>query len=220
MLASSFFCMSFEAPQTKENIEGAVVSDTQANASENRSTITYTLIAFGLALLVRIFVASPYLVSGPSMEETFHNHDYLIVQNFAACVPLTSKCVSWGAPKRGDVIVFRLPSNSSQTLIKRVIGLPGETINIDGTRVIIKNEEHPEGFELPESYVVPQDAGGPTGNIVTLSSNEYFVLGDNRHVSYDSRSWGALPKENIVGRVLLRLYPFGQIDAFPGEARY
>ncbi len=187
---------------------------------ETRSFVLYTVIAFAVAVLVRILVAAPYLVSGPSMDNTFHNADYLIVQKYSACVPLTSSCVTWGAPQRGDIIVFRLPQNQSQTLIKRVIGIPGDTITINGINVRIKNQVHPEGITLSEPYITPEDAGGPTGETITLNADQYFAMGDNRHVSFDSRSWGPLPTEDIIGRVVLRLYPFTQIGLTPGEARY
>src|SRR3989344_1811366 len=195
--------------------------------SEARSLVFYLCVAGLIAIAVRIFIAAPYLVSGPSMEETFHNHDYLIVDRFSygICTPhipllnVDSVCVPVGEPQRGDVIVFKLPKNA-ETLIKRIIGLPGETVTIEGSTVSIKNNEHPGGFNLAEDYIAPQDTGGPTGLSVTLPADRYFVMGDNRRVSYDSRSWGTLSRESIVGRVLLRLYPFIQIGFLPGEARY
>src|SRR3989344_5743973 len=195
--------------------------------SEARSLVFYLCVAGLIAIAVRIFIAAPYLVSGPSMEETFHNHDYLIVDRFsygicAPHIPLLetgSACIPVGKPQRGDVIVFKLPLNG-ETLIKRIIGLPGDTVTVEGNSVTIKNNEHPEGFTLEENYIAPQDRGGPTGVSVTLPPDRYFVMGDNRRVSYDSRSWGTLPREIIVGRVLLRLYPFVQIGFLPGEARY
>jgi signal peptidase I len=205
--------------EDKQNLQ-AVSSPVSHRSSENRSLVIYTIIAVAIAVIVRIFVAAPYLVSGPSMEETFHNHDYLIIQKFSACVPFTTNCIIWGAPERGDIIVFHLPQNPSQTLIKRVIGLPGETVSVNGTEVTIKNDANPDGLTLSEPYISPQDAGGPTGETVTLGADQYFVMGDNRRVSYDSRSWGALPTEDIIGRVLIRLYPFTQIGLLPGEARY
>src|SRR3989344_543945 len=195
--------------------------------SEARSLVFYLCVAGLIAIAVRIFIAAPYLVQGPSMEETFHNHDYLIVDRFSygICTPhiallnVSSACIPVGDPQRGDVIVFKLPKNG-ETLIKRIIGLPGETVTVEGNSVTIRNTEHPEGVTLQESYIEPQDRGGPTGLRVTLPDDRYFVMGDNRRVSYDSRSWGELPREMIVGRVLLRLYPFVQLGFLPGEVRY
>ena len=195
-----------------------------SRSRENRSLVLYTIVAIGIALVVRFFIAAPYLVSGPSMEDTFQNHDYLIVDKFTygPCLPwpLETDCLHVGDPQRGDVIVFRLPQNQGQTLIKRIIGLPGETVIINGTAVSIKNAAYPEGFTLSEPYISPQNEGGPTGENVVLGPDEYFVMGDNRKVSYDSRSWGTLPREDIIGRVFIRMYPFSDVGILPGEARY
>ena len=224
--------MSNDEQQTgvEDRQNDAVPSNSPAaspRGREARSLVFYLCAAGLIAIIVRLFIAAPYLVSGPSMEETFHNHDYLIVDRFSygVCSPtipalnLRSACVPVGAPQRGDVIVFKHPQNS-ETLIKRIIGLPGETVIIRDGTVTIKNAEHEGGFTLPEEYVVPQDEGGPSNVSVKLEKNRYFVMGDNRRVSYDSRSWGTLPRENIVGRVLLRLYPFSQIEFLPGEMRF
>lgn len=202
-------------------------SSAPSRSGETRSLIFYLVIAGVIAIAIRLFIAAPYLVSGPSMEGTFRHHDYLIIDrlSYGLCSPrisfahVGSACIPVGEPQRGDVIVFTLPERG-ETLIKRIVGLPGETISIEGTEVTIANAEHPDGFTLDEAYVVPQDEGGPSGTTVTLAQDRYFVMGDNRRVSYDSRSWGLLPRENIIGRVLLRLYPFSQIGFLPGEARY
>lgn len=175
------------------------------------SLLVYTIVAIGIALVVRFFVAAPYLVSGPSMEETFHNHDYLIVDR------LTYRIDN---PQRGDVVVFKLPANSGETLIKRIIGLPGDTVTVSETGVTVANADNPKGFKLDEPYLSPNDLGGISGMTITLAPDHYFVMGDNRKVSYDSRSWGTLPGENIVGRVIVRLYPFGGFGILPGQARY
>jgi signal peptidase I len=184
-------------------------SDT-GNSSQT-SLVVYAVVAIGLALFIRFFVAAPYIVSGASMEPAFHDLHYLIVDRIS---------YDLGEPQRGDVVVFDLPQNTSRALIKRVIGLPGETVQLDGNSVTIINASHPEGFTLLEPYLETENLGG-SGNItITLKSDEYFVLGDNRRVSADSRLWGALPKEDIVGRVFVRLFPFTQISLLPGEARY
>lgn len=184
----------------------------------------YVALALGLALFVRFFIAAPYLVSGASMEPTFDNFDYLITDRIS--YDLTS-------PSRGDVIVFCLPHSGEcsflkrvlnkewrapRTLIKRVIGLPGETVSVSGGEVRIINAEHPEGFVLDEPYLDPENIGGPSGTVTTLGDGEYFVLGDNRRVSSDSRVWGILPQENIIGHVIIRLFPFTSIGILPGDA--
>jgi len=177
----------------------------------DRSLFVYTIAAVGLALFVRFFVAAPYLVAGPSMEPTFHNHDYLIVDRLS---------YDFEEPQRGDVVIFTLPQNPSETLIKRVVGVPGDTLRVVGTDIVITNSVHPERFTLSEPYLAPADLGGASGMTVRLGAGQYFVLGDNRKVSYDSRLWGTLPRADIIGRVFVRLYPLNDIGVFPGEARY
>ncbi len=179
--------------------------------SSQRSLILYAVVAIGLAFVIRFFIAAPYIVSGASMEPTFDDLHYLIVDRIS---------YDFHEPARGDVIVFDLPQNTSRALIKRVIGLPGETVVLNGGTVSIINAAHPQGFELAEPYLSPENTGG-SGNLrITLDPDQYFVLGDNRRVSADSRLWGALPREDIVGRVFLRLFPLTQLGILPGEWRY
>ena len=179
--------------------------------SSNHSLVFYIAVVGAIALFIRFFIAAPYVVIGASMEPTFENYHYLIIDR------LTYRLES---PKRGDVIVLDLPQNTSRALIKRVIGVPGDTVILEGQRVKIMNAEHPEGFTLDEPYLDPANLGGASHLQVTLGPDEYFVLGDNRRVSADSRVWGTLPREDIVGRVLLRLYPFNDIGIFPGEFNF
>ncbi len=173
------------------------------------SLFGYTLLALALALFIRFFVAAPYVVSGASMEPNFHNWDYLITDRVS---------YRMSEPARGDVIVFHLPQEYSRTLIKRVIGLPGETVVVEGTTVRVSDGENT--MILDESYLSEMNLGGPTNVSVSLGQDEYFVMGDNRRVSSDSRTWGALPRDHIVGRVLLRLFPFTSLGFLPAEARY
>jgi signal peptidase I len=182
-----------------------------AEKQSQRSLILYTIVALGLAIFIRFYIAAPYIVNGASMEPTFDNFHYLIIDRVS---------YELGDPVRGDVIVFDLPQNTNRALIKRVIGLPGETIELSGNTVRVYNTENPEGFTLDESYIDPINFGGASDMRVTLSADQYFVLGDNRRVSADSRLWGTLPREEIVGRVFLRLYPFDMIGVLPGEVRY
>ena len=184
-------------------------SDSQK--SSNVSLIGYTAVALGLALFIRFFIAAPYVVSGASMEPNFDNWHYLIVDRVS---------YDLGEPQRGDVIVFDLPQEGGRSLIKRVIGLPGETIVLEGQNVTVINENHPDGYALEEPYLDPANLIGENNMRVTLGMGEYFVLGDNRRVSADSRIWGKLPREAIVGRALIRLYPFNMISVLPSEARY
>ena len=179
--------------------------------SSNVALVGYTVVALGLALFIRFFVAAPYVVSGASMEPNFDNWHYLIIDRVSYDV---------GDPQRGDVIVFDLPQEGGRSLIKRVIGLPGETVVLKGQSVTIINDAHPKGFVLDEPYLDPANLTGSNDMRVTLSADEYFVLGDNRRVSADSRLWGTLARDAIVGRALIRLYPFDKISILPSEARY
>lgn len=175
------------------------------------SAALYVISAVVLAVLIRHFIATPYIVIGSSMEPTFYDYHYLIIDRITYDLQ---------DPKRGDVIVLDLPQNTSRALIKRIIGLPGETVTLSGNTVSIKNTEHPDGFTLAEPYLDPNDLGGASDMSVTLGPDQFFVLGDNRKVSADSRLWGTLPREDIVGKVLVRLYPFNKLGLFPGEERY
>jgi len=185
-------------------------ASTQEKKSQG-SLLGYTVVALGLALFIRFFVAAPYVVSGASMDPNFEDWNYLIIDRISYDI---------GDPKRGDVIVFDLPQEGGRSLIKRVIGLPGETVVLKGQSVTIVNEKYPEGLTLEEPYLDPKNLEGVNDMRVTLSTDEYFVLGDNRRVSADSRLWGTLAREHIVGRALIRLYPLDQMSILPGEARY
>ncbi len=175
------------------------------------SLFGYALFALGLALFIRFFIAAPFIVYGSSMDDTFHQYDYLIIDRIS---------YRFDDPQRGDVIVFGLPQDTSRDLIKRVIALPGETIILENGSISISNADHPEGFALSEPYITPANRGGLSDLSVTLGEEQYFVLGDNRRVSADSRIWGTLPRADIIGRVLVRLFPFSQIASLPGTARY
>jgi signal peptidase I len=194
-----------------QNIVSSQKRPPQEETSSVRSLILYTIVALGLAFFIRFFIAAPYIVSGTSMVPTFFDYHYLIVDRLT---------YDFDPPHRGDVIIFDLPQDTSRALIKRVIGLPGETVVLTGNNVEIINSAHPDGFTLSEPYLDPNNYGGATNMRVTLGNDQYFVLGDNRRVSADSRSWGVLPKSDIVGRAFLRLFPFNKIGVLPGQSRY
>lgn len=191
-------------------MEGNTSSETPKTETRG-SLLNYTVIALGLALFIRFFIAAPYVVSGQSMDPNFEDWNYLIVDRITYDI---------GDPERGDVIVFDLPQEGGRSLIKRVIGLPGETVVLRNQSVTIINEKHLDGFTLQEPYLDPKNLEGRNDLRTTLGKDEYFVLGDNRRVSADSRLWGTLARENIVGRAFVRLYPLEQISILPGEARY
>ncbi len=167
-------------------------------------TIKFVVISALIVLPIRMFIAEPFIVSGSSMDPTFENGQYLIVDKLS---------YRFDEPKRGDVIIFKYPLDPSKYYIKRIIGLPGETVTMAETKISIK-ETDGKKIDWPEPYIVysiPQDFSK------TLPDGQYFVLGDNRPASSDSRIWGTLPRKNIVGRPLLRLLPIGKIGILPGE---
>ncbi|MFM2339632.1 MAG: hypothetical protein RLZZ360_268 [Candidatus Parcubacteria bacterium] len=169
----------------------------------------FTLIALVIVIPIRLFVAQPFIVSGASMDDTFESGQYLIVDQVS---------YKLHEPKRGDVIIFRYPKDPSKFFIKRVIGLPGDTVTIESSTVTIKNEANPEGFTLDEPYI--KSMRNRSDMTETLGEREYFVMGDNRDQSSDSRVWGVLQEERIIGRAFVRLFPPNTFDYLPGEARY
>ncbi|MEK9160882.1 MAG: signal peptidase I [Patescibacteria group bacterium] len=180
----------------------ARVKDFTQNVS--KEVILLVLLVVLIVLPIRFFVAQPFVVRGESMFPTFDNGDYLIVDEVSYHL---------GDPKRGDVVVFKYPNDPSVFYIKRVIGLPGETIRISRGEVTVEKVDGSE-IIIPEPYVVTEDATYTLER--TLGAGQYFVMGDNRPKSSDSRVWGPLPEENIMGRAFLRLLPLEDADVFPG----
>ena len=160
------------------------------------------LVAIVLMFAVRIFVAEPFVVSGSSMVPNFHNREYLVVDKIS---------YRFHEPSRGDVIVFRYPKDTTQYFIKRIVGLPGEKVKIDNGRVKIFNNQNPDGAYIDEPYLTSNDITFGKEDIVTLGSDEYYAMGDNRLGSSDSRVWGILPKHDIIGHAWFRAFP---ISAF------
>ncbi|MFH1565804.1 MAG: signal peptidase I [bacterium] len=167
-------------------------------------------LAFGLYLLLNWFVFNLHNVDGDSMLPTLHNKEYLI----------TNKIVNRTGYKRGDIIIFKYPKMPSKEFVKRLIGFPKEKIQIINSKVIIYNDEFPEGFTLKEDYLAKdtlttQNTFLKEGVIMEIPENNFFVMGDNREVSSDSRQWGFVPKENMVGQAVLRIWPvrdFGKLS--------
>ncbi len=206
----------------EEIVVGKTPSGMQQTKNFIKETIYIVIISLVIVLPIRTFVAQPYIVSGDSMDNTFQNGNYLIVDEIS---------YRFSEPKRGEVIVFKAPPEAldqqrlagTKTVfyIKRIIGLPGETVEINSDEVKIYNKENPNGIILTEPYVyISKSIPSPLSDIklkVTLKESEYFVMGDNRHNSSDSRLWGALSKKNIVGKLSIRLFPFNKISTSPGD---
>jgi signal peptidase I len=170
--------------------------------------LKFALLAIVIVLPIRMYIASPFIVSGSSMEPTFATGNYLIVDQIS---------YRFENPARGEVIVFRYPNDPSKFFIKRVIGLPGETVKIQDGKILIKNNGADNYIGLDEPYLkyLKHD-----NLITTLKESEYFMMGDNREASSDSRAWGPLRKEFITGKVMVRLLPIKGVGINPGEATY
>ncbi|MES2088104.1 MAG: signal peptidase I [Patescibacteria group bacterium] len=203
-----------ENEKTFEKVPENKISSQSSPAHENISgkpkeswldVVKFAVLTALIILPIRFFVAQPFLVSGPSMDPTFLNNQYLIADEIS---------YHFQKPKRGEVIIFSQPQEKKY-LIKRIIGLPGETITMEGTTITIQNTEHPNGFTLDQTSILNNKP--EVKKTYVLDDTHYFVLGDNRPVSYDSRGWGPLDEKNIVGRPILRLYPFNMISIFPGD---
>ncbi len=221
------------------------ISMEKANPKEGalfaKEFVKTVLIIVGTLIIIKLFILEPFLVQGSSMEPNFQNNNYILVESLS---------YAFGGPKRGDVVVFEHPENTCDTyvqkhpiknfldrlyfigsvppanpcvdFIKRVVGLPGETVVIKDGTVTIKNNEHPDGFVLNESYIPDSANFKLQGDMTrTLGKDEYFTLGDNRqpNASLDSREWGALPKSHIVGKAWLRLVPTNEAGLIP-EPKY
>jgi signal peptidase I len=158
------------------------------------------LLAVVIVIPIRYFIAQPFIVKGASMEPTFEERNYLIVDEAS---------YYFRDPLRGEVVVFRFPLDPSEYFIKRVIALPGERVRITGGKVYVAASRDAEFKEISESYL-PQGLQTVGEVTQTMGANEYFVMGDNRTFSLDSRKWGALPRENITGRVVFRAWPIAK----------
>jgi len=163
-------------------------------------------ISLAIILPVRYYLIQPFYVKGASMEPNFHDHEYLIIDEIS---------YRFKAPERGQVVVFRYPKNPQEYFIKRIIGLPGEEVQIKDGVVIIYNDLYPEGKSLSEDYLPLGVETYDSSEIkISIGENQYFVLGDNRYASKDSRSFGPVDKAFITGKVLFRGWPFNRITVF------
>ena len=192
-----------------ENFEMKQRENTPLRKNKNGvwETVKFAIIAFVIVWPIRAFVAQPFIVSGSSMVPTFQNSQYLIVDQISYRL---------NEPKRGDVVVFRYPNDPAKFFIKRIIGLPGETIKINGSNVSVETKDG-EMIDLSEPYVENKSQNNIT---VKTGDTEYFVMGDNRAASSDSRYWGNLDEHYIVGKAFVRLLPFEEFGLNPGHYDY
>jgi len=164
--------------------------------------IKIILIALLIVLPIRYFLIQPFYVKGASMEPSFANNEYLIAEEIS---------YYFHTPERGDIVVFQDPISPANYLVKRIIGLPGEIVDIRQGRVYIANSAYPQGALLQEPYLdqvaaTYDDSPQP----VILGKHEYFMLGDNRRLSMDSRYFGPIPRQMILGRVFVRGWPLNK----------
>ena len=186
-------------------------SDREAVYKKRKRSITaellkYALIAFLIMLPVRIFIAEPFVVTGESMSPTFEDSDYLVIDRLAYL---------HSSPERGDVVVFRYPLDPSVYYIKRIVGLPGETVDLDHGVISITEADGVRHIFHGSHLTI--DDQSPLPLITTLAPDEYYVLGDNRDASSDSRQWGPLQSRFIIGRVSARLLPLSRAGLWPGS---
>lgn len=172
------------------------------------------VIALVIVLPIRYFLFQPFIVKGESMSPNFKSGDYLIVDEIS---------YRFVEPSRGDVVVFKYPKDTTQKFIKRVIGLPNELVDIkDGQISITKPalsgaEGDGKTSVLNENYLLKDLKTYGNINII-LGADEYFVLGDNREYSFDSRSWGVVPRKDIIGKAFLRIFPLAALSQIPNPA--
>ncbi|MFH0853031.1 MAG: signal peptidase I [bacterium] len=163
------------------------------------------VIALAIIVPVRYFLMQPFYVKGASMEPNFHDNEYLIIDE------LTYRLTE---PRRGEVIVFRNPRRPSEFYIKRIIGLPSEKIEINHGEITITNNDFPSGFVLSEEKYLPEGIYTSGSEGIQLGEGEFYVMGDNRASSLDSRSFGAIKEEEIIGRIWIRAWPFHKVQHY------
>lgn len=172
--------------------------------------IKIVVISLAIIIPIRYYLIQPFYVKGASMEPTFYDQEYLIVNEVGYRL---------NPPQRGDVVVFRYPRDPQEYFIKRIVGLPGEKVQVKDGRVIVYNQANNwQGATLNENYL-PKDLRtyGMNDDIITLNSEEYYVLGDNRNASKDSRVFGPVNKSFLIGRVWLRGFPFSRAQYFQSK---
>lgn len=191
--------------------------DTEENLTFGKQILIFSwelfkvvLISLVIIIPVRYFLIKPFYVKGASMEPSFYDREYLIIDELSYRL---------GEPERGDSVVFKYPIDPSQFFIKRIIGMPGERVKISDGAVTIYNQSNPEGIILNEPYLAPgvktlQDTD------TELKTDEYFLLGDNRTASLDSRAFGPVKRHFIVGRTLLRGWPIDQFGLVTNDLEY
>ncbi len=172
-----------------------------------RDLLPVIVVSLGIIIPVRYFLIQPFYVKGASMEPNFFDNEYLIIDEIS---------YRFNEPQRGDIVVFRYPNNPSEFFIKRVIGLPGERIVIKDGRITVFTAARPEGVVLDETEYLGLTLTSQTRD-VTLGLDEFYLLGDNRQASLDSRIFGPVHRTFLVGRVWVRGWPVDRAQVFNYE---
>ncbi len=168
--------------------------------------VKVALVSLLIILPIRYFLVQPFYVKGASMEPNFYDHDYLLIDEIS---------YRFRQPTRGEVVVFRYPRDPSNYFIKRIVGLPNERLVIEEGKLFISSATG-EPVEYQEDYL--DEWVQTVGSLdVTLSAEQYYVLGDNRGASLDSRSFGPLNRRSIVGRVWVRAWPLDRWAVYASE---
>lgn len=165
-------------------------------------TIKVIVVSLAIILPVRYYLIQPFYVKGASMEPTFHDHEYLIINEIKYRLE---------KPQRGEVVVFRYKKDPRQFFIKRVMGLPGEKVEINDGKIIIYNKDNPTGKLIDESLYLSAQIETTPDQITVLKDDEYFVMGDNRPFSMDSRAFGPIKQSSIIGQTWFRGWPFDRL---------
>jgi len=195
--------MPEEMPEDQKKSYKKIILSYLASAGIFLLELVKVAVLAGITIaFVRYFLFKPFYVKGASMEPNFFDKEYLIIDELSYRLR---------APQRGEVIVFKYPENPKEYFLKRIIGLPGERIKVAEGQITIYNKEHPEGIILNEPYL-SKDLPTVGERVTVISENQYFVLGDNRANSYDSRRFGAVDKSMVVGRVFFRGWPFNRAE--------
>ncbi len=202
--------MSFFNKKNEDELEDIEISEA-GGVSMSKHILEFVvellkvvLISLAIIIPVRYFLIQPFYVKGASMEPNFHDNEYLIIDEIS---------YRFSSPQRGDIVVFRYPLDPSQYFIKRIIGLPDETVEVRDGKIYIYNDEYKEGVPVDEDYL-PVGIFTQGEETLVLSENEYYVLGDNRPSSLDSRRFGPVVWKNIIGKVWFRGWPFQRFTFF------
>ena len=189
---------SFEPPSAKEEKINSIKTFIW-------ETVKVIIISLIIILPVRYYIIQPFYVQGASMEPNFFDHEYLIIDEISYRLD---------SPARGDIVVFRYPKSPDDFFIKRIIGLPGERIKISNNQIRIFNQENPTGFVVDETSYLPESTETFGDSETELGDNQYYVLGDNRSSSLDSRSFGPVDRSLIIGKTWVRGWPISRFTIF------